>query len=201
MTAKSDDLQINSARAATKFELCDLIARRKRAAHFLRIPELAGSPSNEALISAYLELGYEVDLFVPGGSCETNDFDSKVRCRPVEYGRRWLLRNALLPVWRRYGLFSGSSEDPLAITGILSAIHQRPSIALVDEIMSGAYRGDARESWKRMCRFGMRKAKLNIVNDTFRMGLLKEYAGIAEGKKIIVYPGGYRNPPPPVDRK
>jgi glycosyltransferase involved in cell wall biosynthesis len=177
------------------------MAKGKKAAHFLRIPELAGSPPNQALISAYLELGYEVDLFTPGGSCDADAFGSRVGCRPVEYGHRWLLRNALLPVWRRYSLFSGTSEDPLAIVGVLSTLHGRPSIALVDEIMSGSYRGDARESWKRLCRFAMRKAELNIVNDTFRIGLLKEYAGFSEGKKVIVYPGGYRDPPPPVDRK
>jgi glycosyltransferase involved in cell wall biosynthesis len=178
-----------------------LMAKGKKAAHFLRIPELAGSPPNEALISAYLELGYEVDLFTPGGSCDIGAYGSRVECRPAEYGRRWLLCNALLPFWGRYSLFSGTSEDPLAIVGVLSTLHRRPSIALVDEILSGSYRGDARESWKRLCRFGMRKAELNIVNDTFRIGLLKEYAGLPAGKRIIVYPGCYRYPPRPVDRK
>jgi glycosyltransferase involved in cell wall biosynthesis len=118
----------------------------------------------------------------------------------VEYGRRWLFRNALSPFWRRYSLFSGTSEDPLAVVGVLSIIHRRPAIALVDEIKSGSYRGNARESWKRLCRRGMRRAKLNIVNDRSRIGLLKEYAGLSDGKKIIVYPSAFRCPPPAVDR-
>ena len=178
-----------------------MIAKNKKAAHFLRVPELAGSPPNEALISAYLELGYEVDLFTPGGSCNVDAYGSRVRCWPAEYGRRWLLRNAFLPFWRRYSLFSGTSEDPLAIVGVLSTLHRRPSIALVDEIKSGSYRGDARESWKRLCRLGMRRAELNIVNDAFRIELLKEYAALPADKRVIVYPGAFRCPPPPVNRK
>jgi glycosyltransferase involved in cell wall biosynthesis len=173
----------------------------KRAAHFLLLPELACSPQNEALISAYLDLGYEIDLFAPNGSCDVSSYGLGVVCRPVEYGYRWLFRNALLPFWRRYNLFSGTSEDPLAVVGALSIIHRRPSIALVDEIRSGSYRGNARESWKRLCRLGMRRAELNIVNDTARIELLRAYAGFPERKKIIVYPSAYRCPPPPVDRK
>ena len=115
--------------------------KEKKAAHFLLRSRAGLSPQNEALISAYLDVGYEVDLFTPGGSCDVGVYGSRVECRPVEYGSRWLLRNALLPSWRRYSLFSGTSEDPLAIVGVLSAIHRRPAIALVDEIKSGSYRG------------------------------------------------------------
>ena len=91
--------------------------KRKKAAHFLSLPELACSPQNEALISAYLDLGCEVDLFTPGGSCDVRAYGDRVACRPVEYGLRWLLRHAILPFWRRYTLFSGTSEDPLAVVG------------------------------------------------------------------------------------
>jgi hypothetical protein len=175
--------------------------KAKKAAHFLLIPELACSPQNEALISAYLDLGYEVDLFTPGGSCDSSTYGSQVTCKPVEYGSRWLLSNALLPFWRRYSLFSGTSENPLAMVGVLSAIHRRPAIALVDEIKSGSYRGNARESWKRLCRLGIRRAELNIVNDACRIDLLKGYARLPKGKNIVVYPSAYRCPPPPVDRK
>jgi glycosyltransferase involved in cell wall biosynthesis len=178
-----------------------IMETRKKVAHFLLVSELAGSPQNEALISTYLDLGYEVELFTPGGSCDVSYYGSRVVCRPVEYGRRWLFRNALLPFWRRYSLFSGTSEDPLAVVGVLSIIHRRSAIALVDEIRSGSYRGNARESWKRLCRLGMRRAGLNIVNDTSRIGLLKNYAGLPDRKKIIVYPSGYRCPPPAVDRE
>jgi hypothetical protein len=36
--------------------LFGLMIRQKQVAHFLLIPELAGSPQNEALIGAYLDL-------------------------------------------------------------------------------------------------------------------------------------------------
>ena len=54
--------------------LCELMKGKKKAAHFLLIPELACSPQNEALISAYLDLGCEVDLFTPGGSCDVSAY-------------------------------------------------------------------------------------------------------------------------------
>jgi hypothetical protein len=177
------------------------IRKEKKVAHFVRIPELVGSPQNDALIGAYLDLGYGVDLFIPGAPCDVTSYGDRVTYKPVEYGRRWLLRNALLPLWHRYSLFSGTSEDPLAVVGLLSMLHWRPAIALVDEIASGSYRGDAPESWKRLCRLGIRRAELNIVNDTSRIGLLREYARLAEDKRIIVYPSAFREPPPPVDRK
>jgi hypothetical protein len=173
----------------------------KKVAHFLRIPELVRMPQTEALISAYLDLGYGVDFFVPGGRCDVSSFGDRVTYKPVEYGRRWLLRNALLPVWRRYSLFSGTSEDPLAAVGLLSILHRRPAIAWVDEIASGSYRGERSKSWKRLCRLAMRRAELNIVNDASRIDLLKEYAQLAEDKKIFVYPNAFREPPPPVNRK
>ena len=175
--------------------------KRKKAAHFLLLPELSCSPQNEALVSAYLDLGYEVDLFTPGGSCDCSAYDSGVTCKPVEYGRRWLLRNVFLPFWRGYSFFSGTSEDPLAVVGTLSAVHRRPAIALVDEIRSGSYRGLARESWKGLCRLAMRRADLNIVNDASRAELLKDYAHLPSSKKIIVYPSAFYCPPSPINRK
>ena len=87
------------------------------------------------------------------------------------------------------------------MVGVLSIIHQRPAIALVDEIKSGSYRGDAPESWKWLCRLAMHRAELNIVNDACRIELLKGYARLPEGKNVIVYPSAYRCPPRPVDRK
>src|SRR5262245_6876391 len=47
----------------------------------------------------------------------------------------------------------------------------------------------------------MRRAELNIVNDTSRIELLQKYARLPDNKNIIVYPSAYRCPPPPVDRK
>lgn len=176
------------------------ITRQGKAAHFLLHLELSRSPPNEALVSAYLELGYGVDLFAPGGDCRTDGYGPAVSSQPVEFGARWLLTNAWQPRWRQYSIFSGTSEDPLAVAGVLSALHRRPAIALADEIMSGSYRGDRPEYWKRLCRWALRRAPLSIVNDESRISLLRDYAGLTPNQQVIVYPGGYRNPPAPVDR-
>jgi hypothetical protein len=175
-------------------------SRTRRIAHFLLKPELSCSPPNEALISAYLELGYAVDLYAPGGDCRTDYYGAAVSTRGVDYGRRWLLRHAWRPKWSQYSAFSGTSEDPLAIVGLLAAINRRPAIALADEIKTGSYYGDRSERWKRLCRFGMRRAKLNIVNEAERIALQRDYARLSTGHEVAIYPGGYRNPPTPVNR-
>jgi glycosyltransferase involved in cell wall biosynthesis len=173
--------------------------RTQRIAHFLSTPELSRSPANEALISAYLELGYGVDLYAPG-DCRIDGYGPAVSSRVVEYGRRWLLRNIWRPKWRQFAAFSGTSEDPLAVVGLLSAVYRRPAIALADEIKSGSYYGDRPEYWKRLCRFGLRQARLTIVNEARRIDLQRNYAGLPLYHPVIVYPGGYREPPAPVDR-
>ena len=176
------------------------VSRTRKIAHFLLTPELSCSPPNEAIISAYLELGYAVDLYAPGGECRIDGYGPAVSSRSAEYGRRWLLRNAWRPKWHRYNAFSGTSEDPLAVVGLLSALHRRPAIALADEIKSDSYYGDRSEYWKRLCRFGMRRARLNIVNEAERIDLQRDYAGLSQRHKVAVYPGGYREPPAAADR-
>ena len=82
--------------------------KTKNAAHFLLIPELAGSPPNDAIVSALSELGYNVDLYAPGGDL------------PVEYSSKWILKNLFSYRWRKYDLFSGTAEDPMAVAGALA---------------------------------------------------------------------------------
>jgi hypothetical protein len=168
-----------------------MAATQPRAAHFLLHPELADSPPNAAIVASLQELGYSVDLFAPGPSTSAT--------RTVEYGRRWLAANAMSPSWRQYSVFSGTSEDPLAISGALGFVHRRPSFALVDEIKSGSYRGDAPEHWKALCRWAMRRASFTIVNDASRVPLLNDYARLAPGSKVLVYPGCFHSPPEPVE--
>ena len=175
--------------------------RPKKAAHFLLTPELACSPPNEAIVSALLDLGYDVDLFAPGVSFSTSCYESRVTVHPVEYGKRWLVKHAGSPRWRQYHLFSGTSEDPLAVAGVLSWLHRRPFFALVDEIKSGSYYGDSPEPWKRLCRWAMRRARFNIVNDEARTDLLRNYADISPDREILVYPGCFREAPAPADRR
>ena len=177
-----------------------MASNRKKAAHFLLLGELAGSPPNEALIGALLDLGFDVDLYAPGGGTVKGLYDSRVTMFPVEYGKRWLLRNALSRRWREYQIFSGTSEDPLGVAGALARLHRKPFTALADEIKSGSYYGDAPESWKRLCRWAMRGAAFNIVNDESRVQLQREYAGISPDSPVLVYPGCFRQPPAPSDR-
>src|SRR5262249_11815914 len=155
---------------------------------FLLVPELSFSPPNEALINAYLESGYAVDIYAPG-DCRIDAYGSSVSSQGIVYNRRWVLRNAWRPKWRRYAAFSGTSQDPLAVVGLLSSLHHRPAIALADEIKAGSYYGDRSEHWKLLCRFGMRRAKLTIVNDVSRIELQRSYAGLPQRHPIIVYPG------------
>jgi hypothetical protein len=37
----------------------------RRAAHFIAIPEVFGNPQNDALMRAFLELGYCIDIYSP----------------------------------------------------------------------------------------------------------------------------------------
>ncbi len=130
------------------------------------------------------------------------EYGGDVRTGPASYSWRWLLKNAWRPRWRSYVSFSGTSEDPLAAVGLLSAIHRRPSFVLADEIKSDYYYGNRPESWKRLCRWANRQARLNIVNDDARLDLLRDYASLEPDAKLIVYPGCYHSPPvPPADHR
>ena len=165
---------------------------RPRIALFLLLPELANSPPNEALLAAYLDLGYDVDLYAPGPVSEVSN--PRIRTFRVEYGWKWLLRNAWRRKWRSYAAFSCTSEDPVAVTSVIARLAGKPLISLADEIKSGSYWGDRSKRWKQLCQWGLRSASLNIVNDECRVTLLRDYANLPYGP-IIVYPGCFRAPP------
>lgn len=175
---------------------------RRRAAHFLLVPELLHSPPNQAILTALLDQGWEVDVYAPGPPQDPSAFDPSaygpgVRTFEASYSMRWLTRHLLNPRWWQYGCFSGTSEDPLAVVGLLAALTGRPSFALVDEIKSGGYRGNSPERWKRLCRWAMRRARFTIVNDGARVDLLRRYAGLSAEQEVVVYPGCFHTPPRP----
>ena len=120
---------------------------RPRIAHFLLLPELANSPPNEALLAAYLDLGYDVDLYAPGKISEVSN--PRIRTFLAEYGWKWLLRNAWRRKWRKYAAFSCTSEDPVAVASVIAQLAGKPLISLADEIKSGSYWGDRSKRWKR----------------------------------------------------
>jgi glycosyltransferase involved in cell wall biosynthesis len=169
----------------------------KKAAHFLLIPELLYSPPNDAIIKAYIENDYSVDVFSPGKIENFTSYGKLVKTYSVSYTWMWLFRNICNVRWFQYSCVSGTSEDPLAIVGLLAYIYQKKSFALVDEIKSGSYSGDRSIHWKRLCRFGIRKAEFSIVNDINRIDLLREYVPLKRKQNVIVYPGCYMQPPTP----
>jgi len=173
---------------------------KPRVAHFLLIPDLAHSPPNDAAVTAWLDLGYEVDLFAPGGGFDVRRYGSGVRAHVAEYGYRWLARNLISPRWRRYAAFSGTTEDPMAVAGLLGWLYRRPVVTMADEIKSGSYAGNRSRRWKDLCRFGMRQAALTVVNEAERVALQREYAGLPHGAAMTVYPGCFHEPPSPGDR-
>ena len=109
----------------------------------------------------------------------------------VSYSWIWIVKNVLSLRWLAYQWISGTSEDPLAVVGILSFIYRKKSVALVDEIKSGSYRGDRSNLWKRICKWEIRRAVFKIVNDVHRIQLLQDYACLPENDKTKVYPGCY----------
>jgi hypothetical protein len=170
-------------------------------AHFLLHPELADSPPNNAAIRAILELGYGVDLYAPRGGADGARYGSMVSSHACEYGNSWIARQVWRPKWRKYAAFTGTTEDPMALAGLLSRVHRRPLITFADEIYSGSYAGNRGDRWKRLCRFGMRNAALTIVNERERIPLQRTYAGLSEHQPISVYPGCFHDPPPLGDRE
>ena len=164
-----------------------------RAAHFLLMPKLAYSPPNEAIIEALLELGLEVDVYAPAESFDVSNYGNKVKAYPAYYSYRWLIQNCFSLKWRKYSIFSGTTEDPMSAVGVLSALYRRPSVTLSDEIRSGSYTGNRTLKWKSLCRWAMRRSDFSIVNDEVRVNLLRDYIGTS--KDTMVYPGCFRKPP------
>ena len=169
--------------------------KKKKAAHFLLIPELLYSPPNNAIINAYLENNYSVDIYSPGDLPEVVRYGSRVRIFRADYSWSWIIRNIIKRKWLSYNVISGTSEDPLLIVGLISSIFRKKSICLVDEIKSGTYRGDRSEMWKKLCIRAIRKSHLRIVNDESRIRLLQDYSDVAQDKTVIVYPGCYYDRP------
>ena len=160
-----------------------------KAAHFLLTPNLWNSPPNDALSRVYQNAGYEVDFYSP------NAVGDYAHLLPSENGLRWIFRNALNLKWRHYDAFSCTTEDPVAVAGVLAFIWRKPLIVIADEIKSGGYYGDRREYWKKLCRWALRRAKLTFVNDQSRVPLQRVYAGLRESALVVVYPGCFLNPP------
>lgn len=172
----------------------------RRVAHIVQNPYLLGSPPNEAFLAAYQSLGYEVDLYSTWSEDQTHIVRIGINLKSIEFSQRWILKNVFRPVWRRYAIFSATTEDPLAPAGLLSQLWQRPLITLADEIRNDSYSGNRSKRWKDLCRWGMRRSSLTVVNEIERVDIQRQYAGLPAEDPVIVYPGCFRKPPPPMDR-
>ena len=173
---------------------------KPRAAHFVSHAHLVDNPSNHALISALLELGYAVDVYLPKRDGDVSQYGPDVTAHFAEHGYRWLVANLLSPRWLKYTMFSGTTEEPMAAVGLLARIYRRRSITVADEIKNGSTSGERGERWKALCRSGMRVSQLTIVNSGERIDIQREYAGLAADHPIVVMPNCYRDPPAPGDR-
>lgn len=167
----------------------------RKAAHFLLIPELLHSPPNEAIISAYINNGYKVDVYTPGEKARETRYGPSVEIKSVDYSWLWLAKNIFRLKWLKYSIISGTSEDPLGVVGVISSLYRKMSLCLVDEIKSGSYRGDRSELWKNLCKHAIKESNLRIVNDESRVSLLRQYVCIGGSRRIFVYPGCFRNRP------
>ena len=176
------------------------LSTSKRAAHFLLMPSLANSPPNNALINVLLSLGYQVDVFAPGADVDLKRYGQGVRAMSVSYGYRWMMRNGLSRRWLGYSLFSGTTEDPMAVAGNLARIYRKPCITMADEIKNGSFAGNRSRRWKHLCRSGMRASSLTVVNEQERISIQRRYAGLPAEHPFVVYPGCFYQPPPAESR-
>ncbi len=174
----------------------------RRAAHFISSEKVWGNPSNEAHTAALLSVGYDVDVYCPGPAHEIEARSNirGLRFLTVEYGYRWLLRNIISRHWLQYRLFSGTTEDPMAVAGLLARVYRAACITIADEIKNGSYAGDRTQRWKSLCRFGMRASRLTMVNDAARVSIQREYAGLSSNSRICVFPNALRGEFEPLSR-
>jgi len=174
-----------------------MVMSTKRAAHLLLIPELLYSPPNRAILEALLASGYEVHIFSPNLAPSLTEYGPNVFTHTASYSFRWIAKIILDPFWWSVSCISGTSEEPLAVVGLLAFLLRKKSFILADEIKAGSYRGNSSERWKNLCRWAMKQADFNIVNDQSRVSLLREYVPLPSHSQIIVYPGCFHQPPDP----
>ena len=140
-------------------------------------------------------------FFAPDINEPTRVYGETINVYPTSYSYRSLIKQFhKYKLWTKYDAFSGTTEDPMSMVGLLSSIYRKPSFTLADEIKSGSFAGNRSGRWKAFCRWAMRKSKFQIVNDDSRKSLLQDYVGLTNQSSIIKYPGSYHILPDPVDQ-
>ena len=165
-----------------------------RAAFFELRADYYGRPFDDGIIHALLDAGFEVDLFAPDGELPQPIYPPSVRRLPIEYRRRWLQRHLNPAPWRRYDLFLGTSDLPMAFAGVVSGLARRPVVTAADEIFVGGYEGFASPFWERLAKRGMHNALFTIITDVCRIPLQREYASLPPDHEFASYPCCYALP-------
>ncbi len=151
-----------------------------------------GRAFDDGIIRALTACGYDVDVYAPDGDQPQTVFGPNVRRLAVDYRRSWLQSHRSLA--RRYDLFLGTADLPMAFAGVLAAIGRRPSVVASDEIYIGGYEGEALLYWKSITRWAMRRADLTIITDKLRIPLQREYAGLRGNHRFVSYPCCFSEP-------
>ena len=165
----------------------------RRAAYFELRADYFGRPFDDGILCALAAAGYQVDVFAPDGDGE-QDIYPHVRRRDVSYRREWLQGQCGRSAWRRYDLFLGTADLPMAFAGALAAAARRPIVTACDEIYTGGHQGAATLYWKAVTRWAMRRAIFTIITDEARIPLQREYAGLRTEHEFLSYPSYYVAP-------
>lgn len=165
-----------------------------RAAYFEMQASYFGRPYDDGILRALTACGYDVDIYAPQGNLPQRVYGPNIRRLAVEYRRGWLQSH--LSLARKYDLFLGTADLPMAFAGVFAATGRRPSVVASDEIYVGGYQGFARLYWKKLALWAMRRADLTIITDVARVPLQREYIGLGDEKKhhFVGYPCCYAEP-------
>jgi glycosyltransferase involved in cell wall biosynthesis len=164
-----------------------------RAAYFELKANYFGRPFDDGILRALTACGYDVDVYAPDGAQPQQIYGPNVRRLSVDYRRSWITSH--LSMARRYDLFLGTADLPMAFAGIFAALGRRRSVMASDEIFLGGYVGIARLYWDSIARRTMRGADLTILTDMLRAPLQREYAGLGtKPHRFVSYPCCYAEP-------
>ena len=164
---------------------------KKKAAYFFLSRNYIGRPFDDSIINALLELNYEIDIYAPNIIKEENKINNFTQCYPVEYRLNWLKKHFNFKYWKKYNLFLGTADLPMAIVGVISSLTGRKCVTICDEIYVGGYQGFAKSYWKIFAKYGMRRSIFTVITDKCRAELQRYYARLPCTHNFIQYPNVY----------